>query len=105
MLKIDCPWCGPRAEVEFCCGGESHIQRPEPFDKVTDAEWASYLFYRQNPKGLHFERWVHKHGCRQWFNVARDTVTHEIKSVYLMADPKPDVQKLTPTGKQKETNK
>jgi len=24
------------------------------------------------------ERWVHTAGCRRWFNVVRDTVTHEI---------------------------
>ena len=41
--------------------------------------------------GVQFERWLHRHGCGQWFNVARDTVTHEIKAVYKMTDPKPDV--------------
>ena len=91
MLKIECPWCGPRAEVEFRCGGESHIARPGPAETVSDETWADYLFYRNNPKGVQFERWLHRHGCGQWFNVARDTVTHEIKAVYKMTDPKPDV--------------
>jgi Sarcosine oxidase delta subunit len=27
MMLIDCPFCGPRAELEFTCGGESHIAR------------------------------------------------------------------------------
>ena len=89
MLFIDCPWCGKRAETEFACGGESHITRP-PLDS-TDAAWADYLFFRNNPKGLVFERWLHAHGCGQWFNVARDTVTHEIKAVYRMGAPKPDL--------------
>ncbi|MEB0164296.1 sarcosine oxidase subunit delta, partial [Glaciimonas sp. CA11.2] len=28
MLLITCPWCGPRAESEFHCGGEADIARP-----------------------------------------------------------------------------
>ncbi len=84
MLLIDCPYCGPRAEIEFRCGGESHIQRPEPYFDVDDATWADYLFYRENPKGEHRERWLHAAGCRQWFNVARDTVTHQIRVTYAM---------------------
>ena len=30
--------------------------------------------------GLFAERWVHTHGCRQWFHVLRDTLTHEISA-------------------------
>lgn len=89
MLLIKCPNCGPRAEIEFRCGGEGHIERPGPHDHVTDAEWADYLFNRANPKGEHRERWFHAAGCRRWFNVARDTVTHEIRAVYAMAEDGP----------------
>ncbi len=32
---------------------------------------ADYLFFRDNPKGVHLERWRHGFGCGQWFNVAR----------------------------------
>jgi len=95
MLKITCPWCGARVESEFHCGGESHIQRPGPHTDVSEKEWADYLFYRNNPKGVTFERWVHRYGCGQWFNVARDTVTHEIKAVYKMTDPKPELEGKT----------
>lgn len=91
MLLIDCPFCGPRQETEFVCGGESHIARPGPPERVGDEEWADYLFFRRNPRGLHFERWCHVHGCGQWFNLARDTVTHEVKAVYRMGDPRPEV--------------
>jgi len=87
MLRIKCPFCGLRDQDEFQFGGEAHISRPRDPERASDAEWADYLFYRQNPKGLHFERWVHSFGCRQWFNVARDTVTHEISGVYLMGEP------------------
>ena len=84
MLLINCPWCGARAETEFSYGGEGGISRPEDPDALSDGEWADYLFYRDNLKGLHYERWVHSFGCRQWFNVARDTLTHEITEVYPM---------------------
>lgn len=87
MLLIHCPWCGPRDEIEFVCSGESHIARPAP--DVDDAAWADYLFMRTNPKGRHAERWGHVHGCGQWFNLVRDTVTHEISAVYRFDQPRP----------------
>jgi sarcosine oxidase subunit delta len=88
MLLIPCPWCGERAEIEFTCGGEAHVERPAP--EAADAvRWAQYLHYRGNPKGLTRERWLHAYGCRRWFNVARDTVTHEIHAVYPMGATPP----------------
>jgi len=89
MLKIDCPWCGSRTEDEFTCGGQSHIARPADPAAVSDREWADYLYQRINPKGVHYERWRHTYGCRQWFNVARHTVSHEVLVVYRMTDTKP----------------
>ena len=82
MLYIKCPFCGDRDETEYHYGGEAHIARPENPDDLTDAEWAEYVFMRTNTKGVHRERWVHSDGCRRWFNVARNTVTNEIVSVY-----------------------
>jgi len=89
MLLISCPWCGPRDEIEFLCRGESHIERPPNPESVSDEAWGDYLFMRRNPKGLHFERWVHIHGCRRYFNVVRDTVTHEVHAVYRMGEKPP----------------
>ena len=86
MLRIPCPYCGVRDQVEFTFGGESQVIRPNNPHESTDAEWANYLFYRQNIKGIHQERWVHSFGCRQWFNLARDTVSHEIIEAYRMGD-------------------
>ncbi len=86
MLRIKCPWCGVRDQTDFQFGGESHIARPETPEHASDAEWANYLYFRKNPKGLHYERWVHSYGCRQWFNIARDTLTHEIIEVYKMGE-------------------
>ncbi len=92
MLRITCPWCGTRDESEFRFGGESHVERPGL--EVSDAEWADYLFNRENPMGLHYERWCHTYGCSQWFNVVRDTVTHEIHAVYKMGIEKPDLNQM-----------
>ena len=84
MLLITCPHCGPREESEFTCGGEAHIARPLAENSLTDAEFADYLFLRDNPKGMFLERWRHAAGCRRWFNMARDTVSHEIVEIYPM---------------------
>ena len=89
MHLIDCPYCGPRAEVEFHYGGEAHIARPDDPGALSDAEWAEFLFMRGNPKGIVYERWMHAAGCRRWFNVARDTVTYRILAVYEAGDPPP----------------
>ncbi len=107
MLLIACPYCGPREQSEFTYGGESHIERPANPDKLSDEEWADYLFMRTNPKGLHHERWCHAQGCRRWFNVTRDTVSHEITAVYEMgerppgtpASPKPRRRRTKPKAK------
>ncbi|QCP53344.1 sarcosine oxidase subunit delta [Trinickia violacea] len=79
MLLIECPWCGPRAESEFSCGGEADIARPLDTDKLTDREWGDYLFMRKNPRGVHREQWLHTQGCRRWFMATRDTVSYEIQ--------------------------
>ena len=92
MFLIDCPWGGPRQQVEFNCHGEAHIARPKDPDAVSDAEWMDYMFTRSNTKGLFHERWVHNHGCRRWFNVARDTVTDRILAVYPMGEKPPAVK-------------
>jgi sarcosine oxidase, subunit delta len=82
MLLITCPWCGPRDEVEFHYGGQAHIAYPPEPEALSDEEWARFLFFRDNPKGEFRERWMHRHGCRRWFNVVRDTVTHEMSASY-----------------------
>ena len=76
MLLIECPWCGPRAETEFSCGGEADIARPLDTDALTDKEWGDYLFMRKNPRGVHREQWFHAQGCRRWFKAQRDTVSY-----------------------------
>lgn len=91
MLQIECPWCGPRDEQEFSYGGEAHIRRPAEPDRVSDRAWADYLFFRSNTRGLQSELWCHRHGCRRWFNVMRDTVTYRIHTVYRMGESPPEI--------------
>jgi len=76
MLLIPCPWCGPRAQVEFTFGGDATVRRPAP-DAPDDA-WVAYVYLRDNPAGPHAELWQHSAGCRQWLRVQRDTRTHAI---------------------------
>jgi sarcosine oxidase, subunit delta len=87
MMQLACPWCGVRDEPEFVCGGTTAMTRPAL--EASDQEWGQYLFFRDNPKGVLHERWRHAFGCGQWFNVARNTVTHEVLAVYGICEPAP----------------
>jgi len=78
MLLIPCPWCGPRAQVEFTYGEDASVLRPTDPAAVSDEVWSDYIYIRENPKGLHRELWQHSGGCRMWFQVLRDTVSHDI---------------------------
>ncbi len=82
MLLISCPYCGSRPENEFRYGGEAHVARPVRPDDLDDRAWADFLYMRANPKGVHFERWRHMHGCARFFNCVRDTVTDRIVETY-----------------------
>lgn len=90
MLLFSCPNCGPRNETEFHYGGQAHVAYPAQPNELSDREWAEYLFYRENPKGLFAERWVHTAGCRKWFNMVRDTVSYEIHAVYGVGEQAPE---------------
>ena len=81
---IDCPYCGEREQSEFKAG-EAHIVRPKQPTELNDDQWAEYLFMRKILK-VQFERWVHTHGCRKWFNVVRDTSNDVIKAVYKIGE-------------------
>jgi len=87
MMQVPCIHCGLRDESEFTYAGTAHLARP-PLDQ-SDEVWGEYLFFRDNPKGMHLERWRHTQGCGRWFNLIRNTVTHEISSVYAVSDPPP----------------
>ena len=81
MLILECPYCGVHAdETELSPGGEAHLTRHGP--ESSDDDFESYLFQRENPKGVHFERWRHVYGCGKWFHAARCTVTLEVFGTY-----------------------
>ena len=55
MLILHCPYCGILAdETELAPGGEAHLKRFGPGS--SDDAFEGYLFHRENPKGVHFER-------------------------------------------------
>ncbi|MEP7247543.1 MAG: sarcosine oxidase subunit delta [Gammaproteobacteria bacterium] len=87
MMQIDCPFCGQRDETEFAYGGEAHLARPAL--DVDDKAWTEYLYFRNNVKGLHAERWRHTRGCGQWFNALRNTATHRFLAFYRITEPRP----------------
>ena len=96
MLTLNCPYCGIDAdETELAPGGEAHLKRFGPGS--SDEEFEAYMFARKNPKGVHFERWRHAHGCGKWFIAARDTATLEVFGTYLAqtkAPPPEIVEKI-----------
>jgi sarcosine oxidase subunit delta len=89
MLLIRCPHCGERPEAEFRYAGEAHLARPaDPFG-VDDEVWARFLYRRANPRGLHYERWRHIHGCGRFFNALRDTTTDLFRQTYRTGENPP----------------
>ena len=99
MLLIPCPWCGPRAEVEFRHAGEAHLKRDPG---ASHEEWGGYLYSRGNPRGRHVERWRHIHGCGQFFNAVRDTHSDAIERSYPAEEgghrPSPGVEIAVQSG-------
>jgi sarcosine oxidase subunit delta len=87
MMQIECPDCGRRDETEFTYGGEAHILRPET--SCDDAAWTQYLYFRDNLKGVHAERWRHTRGCGQWFHALRNTATHQFVAIYRLTEARP----------------
>lgn len=78
MLLIECPYCGPRAQIEFTYGGDATVERPADQQSLDDKAWLDHVYLRDNPCGRHVEWWHHAAGCRAWFKVERDTLTHEV---------------------------
>jgi sarcosine oxidase subunit delta len=91
MLLVPCPFCGPRPEIEFRYAGAAHIERSQRPADLSDEDWAGYLYLRDNPRGLHFERWRHIHGCGRFFNAARDTVSDRFIAAYKSGQKRPDL--------------
>ena len=90
MLLIDCPYCGPRPELEFNYGGQAHIARPADPSRVGAEDWAEFLYLRSNTRGIHAERWRHTRGCARFFNALRDTTTDQFIATYRVGAPRPE---------------
>ena len=81
MLILECPYCGALVdETDLTAGGEAHLKRFGPGS--SDEAFQGYLFERENPRGVHFERWRHTYGCGKWFHAARATDTLEVFGTY-----------------------
>jgi heterotetrameric sarcosine oxidase delta subunit len=65
---------------EFVQLGAAGLDRP-----AADADLQSFVdfvYFRDNPAGLHEELFQHAGGCRTMLTVRRDTRTHQIASVH-----------------------
>ncbi|MEO1308767.1 MAG: sarcosine oxidase subunit delta [Pseudomonadota bacterium] len=92
MLMLHCPCCGRDAdETELEAGGPAHVERFGP--DSSDEAFEAYLFLRDNPKGVHFERWRHAYGCGKWFLAARCTASLEVFGTYpaQVTSPPPEI--------------
>ena len=79
MLRINCPWCGMRDEVEFRYRGDASVLRPE--EDSDASRYYAYVYERENARGWHQEWWLHVAGCRKLLRVTRHTLTHQIREV------------------------
>ena len=79
MLRIQCPWCGERDEIEFRYRGDASMVRPAG-DESLEA-FTAYVYERENRRGWHLEWWLHVGGCRTLLAVERHTLSHEIRAV------------------------
>ena len=79
MLRIHCPWCGLRDEIEFRYRGDAQVRRP--FADAPADEFVAFVYERGNRRDWHLEWWLHTGGCRRLLRVERHTVTHEIRAV------------------------
>lgn len=92
MLLIHCPYCEEeRPELEFRHAGEAHVPRPAGDAALSDADVAHRLYYRENVRGLVFERWRHFSGCARFFNAVRHSVTDKFVITYKIGEPRPEI--------------
>lgn len=79
MHLIVCPFCGPRAQIEFRyhCDVEA---LPAAWEGEDEEQLHRRLLYRTNDIGFHVELWHHDYGCGSWLRIERHNRTHEIRS-------------------------
>ena len=78
MYLIDCPHCGPRAQIEF-----TYERTVDSLALADDdaTEAMSTLYSRANPMGVDDEIWRHTYGCRAWMVLTRNRMNHSIDAV------------------------
>jgi heterotetrameric sarcosine oxidase delta subunit len=79
MQLIPCPWCGPRAHIEFRYHSDA-AALPRDWSRESPAEAETRIWQRANHIGVHDEVWQHADGCRGWLIVARHNLTHVVES-------------------------
>lgn len=83
-MRLTCPLCGERDRREFYYyGADDYLRRPA--EGAPAAVWDDYLHNRDNPAGETRDLWYHEAGCGQWLAVTRNTVTHAVLAVDLVA--------------------
>ena len=86
-MRLKCPLCGDRDRREFYYyGAEEYLDRPA--EAAAPEAWDNYLHLRDNVAGVVRDLWYHEAGCAQWLVVTRNTVTHDIAAVELVAGRK-----------------
>jgi sarcosine oxidase subunit delta len=85
MLILECPNCGARNVSEFRFGGE-YGPRPAKPAELDAAQWADYLYVRDNAMGMQKEWWLHNAGCGLWFLAERHTRSGEVWRTYLWSE-------------------
>jgi sarcosine oxidase subunit delta len=85
-MRIKCPYCGERALEEFTYRCDAMVRRPASLDPAVEQAWVDYVYFRDNPAGLHKEQWHHSGGCHAWLTVTRDVTTHEIVAVEMAGE-------------------
>ncbi len=81
MILIKCPNCGKRNSQEFRYGGEYNPRPKAPLDQ-SDAEFAEYVYMRDNRQGEQVEWWYHQGGCGIWFLARRNTQTNAVLETF-----------------------
>ena len=88
MHLIPCPWCGGRAETEFeYLHDQSVLERQ--WGSEAHGQFLERVYLRDHHVGVHTEIWQHVHGCRGWFKLERDNLTHEIHASEALGSSRP----------------
>jgi heterotetrameric sarcosine oxidase delta subunit len=86
MMLIPCPWCGPRAHIEFRYHGDA-AALPRDWARESADDFHARTWLRGNHVGMHDEVWQHTDGCRGWIVVTRDNLTHAVAGARSIGPP------------------